>query len=246
MSDREVVTPMPSTHMGSVVLVHGAWHGGWCWQEVALKLEQRGRRTFAPTLSGLAHRRADLSREISADTHVNDVAQLIEALDLQHVTLVLHSYAGLLGPALLHRLGSRLTEIAWLEAVIPTPGQAMLELTTPEAAARYVEAAATQGEGWWMPLPDVAQFQLPSPEMAQAVARQLTPQPFRTFSEPVTLPQADVTAFPGRYLLASDRNPQPYLRYAAVASAAGWPVVQAPGGHLMMLTNSDAVVDFLT
>jgi len=230
---------------GPVVLVHGAWHGGWCWHEVAEKLERLGRRTYAPTLSGLAHRSAGLNSEISADTHVNDVAQLVEALDLQHVTLVLHSYAGLLGPALLERLRPRLVEIVWLEAVIPTPGQPMLELTTPEAATRYVKAAATEGEGWWMPPPDAAQFQLPSPQMQQAVASQLTPQPFRTFSEPVTLPQANVANFPGRYLLASDREPQPYLKYAAIARAAGWPVAEAPGGHLMMLTNSDAVVDFL-
>lgn len=235
----------PKNH-GPLVLVHGAWHGGWCWREVADKLERQGRRCYAPTLSGLAHRRAGLSRETSADTHVDDVASLIEALDLRGVTLVLHSYAGLLGPALLHRLRERLVEIAWLEAVIPSPGQPMLELTTPEAAARYVAQATSRGEGWWMPPPDVAQFQLPSDEMAQAVARQLTPQPLRSFAEPVTAPQAEVRGFPGRYLLASDRSPQPYLRYAAIAREAGWPVAEAPGGHLMMLTNSDAVVDFLS
>src|SRR6218665_3501504 len=99
---------MSTKNNGPVVLVHGAWHGGWCWHEVAGKLERLGRRTYAPTLSGLAHRRAGLTRDISADTHVHDVAQLIEALDLQRGTLVLHSYAGLLGPALLHRLLSHL------------------------------------------------------------------------------------------------------------------------------------------
>src|SRR6218665_4091856 len=103
---------MGTKENGPLGLVHGAWHGGWCWHEVAGKLERLGRRTYAPTLSGLEHRRAGLTRDISADTHVNDVAQLIEALDLQRVTLVLHSYAVLLGPALLERLRSLLVEIA--------------------------------------------------------------------------------------------------------------------------------------
>lgn len=236
---------MEQANKGPVVLVHGAWHGGWCWHEVADKLEHQGRKVYAPTLSGMAHRRAGLHRDISADTHVVDIASLVEALDLKDVTLVLHSYAGLLGPALLHRLDGRLKEIAWLEAVIPSPGMPMLELTTPEAAARYTRLAASEGEGWWMPPPSATQFQLPTSEMQQYVDQHLTPQPFRTFSEPVTLPQADVRAFPGRYMLASDRNPQPYLRYAAIATDAGWPVLEAPGGHLMMLTNSDAVVNFL-
>ena len=237
---------MEATNKGPVVLVHGAWHGGWCWHEVATKLESQGRKVYAPTLSGMAHRRHELNPDITADTHVDDIATLIEALDLRQVTLVLHSYAGLLGPALLHRLQMRIHEIAWLEAVIPSTGKPMLELTTPEAAARYVQAAASEGEGWWMPAPSAALFQLPTPEMEQAVAQQLTPQPFRTFSEPVTLPQADVTATWGRYLLASDRSPQPYLKYAAIARDAGWPVIEATGGHLMMLTNSDAVVAFLS
>lgn len=236
---------MDARNKGPVVLVHGAWHGGWCWHEVAAQLERQGRKVYAPTLSGMAHRRHGLHRGITADTHVQDVADLIEALDLRQVTLVLHSYAGLLGPALLHRLQDRLHEIAWLEAVIPSPGKPMLALTTPEAAARYVRAAADEGEGWWMPAPSAAQFQLPTAEMEQALAQRLTPQPLRTFAEPVSLPQADVTAIRGRYLLASDRSPQPYLPYAAIAREAGWPVAQATGGHLMMLTNSDAVVDFL-
>ena len=236
---------MSTENKGPVVLVHGAWHGGWCWHEVVDKLERLGRKVYAPTLSGMAHRRAGLNKDISADTHVDDIATLVEALELADVTLVLHSYAGLLGPALLHRLQGRLTEIAWIEAVIPSPGMPMLELTTPKAAARYIQIAASEGEGWWMPPPSATQFQLPTSEMEKYVDHRLTPQPFRTFSEPVSLPQADVKAFPGRYLIASDRKPQPYLRYAAIATASGWPVRDAPGGHLMMLTNSDAVVNFL-
>ncbi len=236
---------MPSKNDAPIVLVHGAWHGGWCWSTVTQALEARGRRAYAPTLSGCGHRSHALSRDISADTHVNDVASLVEMLDLHDVTLALHSYAGLLGPALLARLRPRLAVIAWIEAVVPSPGEAMLELTTAEAAARYRHSAEKDGDGWWMPPPAVTQFNLPSAWLAEAVERQLTPQPLRTFSEPVTVPQEDVKEFPGRYLMASDRNPQPYERYAAIARTAGWPVQSVKGGHLLMLTNSSAVVDFL-
>ena len=228
----------------AVVLVHGAWPGGWCWQALAAELQSRGHAIYAPTLSGLAHRPA--TPEINADTHVNDVAQLIEVLDLQQVTLVLHSYAGLLGGALLHRLRPRLAQIAWLEAVLPSPGQSLLDLLPEPARQRYRQAAAEHGQGWLLPPPDVAQFGLPSPELAQTVASQLSAQPFRSFTEAISLPQADVLAFPGRYLLASDRPSQPYAGFADQARAAGWPVSQATGGHLLMLTNSIAVADFLS
>lgn len=227
------------------VLVHGAWHGGWCWAPVAQRLEAQGHRCYAPTLSGMAHRAAELTPEVDADTHARDIIALVEALDLRQVVLALHSYAGVLGPALLARLRERLLHIAWIEAVIPPPGAAMLELTLPEAARRYRTLAEQAGEGWWMPAPDASQFNLPDPALAAQVAAQLTRHPLRSFSEPLTLPQDDVFGFAGSGLFASDRQPAPYARYVAQARAAGWPVRETAGGHLLMLTQPDTVAQFL-
>lgn len=227
------------------VLVHGAWHGGWCWADVAEGLQAQGHRCFAPTLRGLAHRAPQLTAEISADTHVDDVASLVEALDLSDVVLALHSYAGLLGPALLARLRPRLRHIAWVEAVIPAPGRCMLDLIAPEAAEHYRQLCREQGEGWRLPPPDPAQFNLPDAAMAADIGHRLTPQPFRSFAEPVRAPQDDVLKFPGSYLFAGDRSPQPYAGYVAQAREAGWPVASLAGGHLLMLTQPRAVTDFL-
>lgn len=226
-----------------LLLVHGAWHGGWCWAELADELAQPSHPTYAPTLGGLRHRWP--SPEHNADTHVNELVQLVEALDLQALTLVLHSYAGLLVGALLHRLRPRLAQIVRIEAVLPSPGLSLLDLLPPAASERYRQAAVTQCGGWLLPSPDMAQFQVPSAALANRVARLLTAQPLRSFSQAISAPQDDVMAFPGRYLLASDRQPQPYARYADRTRAAGWPVSQVPGGHLMMLTNTRAVADFL-
>ena len=226
------------------VLVHGAWHGGWCWSEVAPTLEARGHRAFAPTLRGLAHRADAFGSDIDADAHVDDLASLVEALDLHDIVLVLHSYAGLLGPALLARLHSRLRHIAWIEAVVPCPGQPMLELVAPEAAARFARLACESADGR-LPVPDVAQFNLRDPALAERLSGCLTPHPLRTFTEPVRSAQADVTTFPGSYLIANDRDPQPYERFVPLAQHAGWPVVRVAGGHILMLTNPSAVIDFL-
>jgi len=230
---------------GTFVLVHGAWHGGWCWSPVAERLRAQGHACLAPTLRGLAHRRAALTPQLDADAHVDDVADLFEVLDLSDAVLVLHSYAGLLGPALLARLRCRLRHIAWIEAVLPAPGQRMLDLIVPEAAARYARTVRDSGDGWRMPPPDPLQFHLPQPGLAAEIADRLTPHPWRSFTHPVRAAQDDVLRFPGSYLLASDRDPQPYAGCAAQARAAGWTVRQAPGGHLLMLTQPDAVASFL-
>src|SRR5829696_434727 len=60
------------------VLVHGAWHGGWCWRRVADLLEAKGHKVYAPTLTGVADRSHLLSKSITLDTHILDVANLME------------------------------------------------------------------------------------------------------------------------------------------------------------------------
>lgn len=232
------------TH-ATFVLVHGAWHGGWCWDAVAGRLRAQGHACVAPTLRGLAHRRGALTPELDADDHVDDVASLVEALDLRQIVLVLHSYAGLLGPALQARLGPRIVHRCFIEAVIPTPGQCMLDLVAPAAARRFERAAHEHGDGWRLPPPDPAQFHLGGAIAADEVARRLTPHPWRSFTAPLRAPQADVLAHAGSYLLASDRDPQPYAGFAARADAAGWPVTRMAGGHLLMLTQPAALADYL-
>lgn len=171
-------------------------------------------------------------------------------LDLQGATLALHSYAGLLGPALLARSRSRLVHVAWIEAVIPAPGQTMRDLVLPAAADPYramAQAGDADGSGA-MAVPDAAQFNLPSAAMQTKVQAHLTPQLAATLVLTVRAPQADVRAFLGSYLIANDRDPQPYERFFETVRCAGWPLRRAAGGHLLMLmlTNPEAVFGFLT
>ena len=56
--------------MATFVLVHGAWHGGWCWRAVKTILEQAGQTVFAPTLTGLGDRSHLLSPDIDLDVHI--------------------------------------------------------------------------------------------------------------------------------------------------------------------------------
>ena len=81
--------------MATFVLVHGAWHGGWCWQKVVPFLEEASHEVYAPTLTGLAERAAELSPDVGLDTHIQDVVGLLQEKNLQGVILVGHSYGGM-------------------------------------------------------------------------------------------------------------------------------------------------------
>src|SRR5262245_43944588 len=61
----------PARH--TFVLVHGAWHGGWCWRRVADILERRGHKVYTPTLTGLGERSHLMTSSINLDTHIADV-----------------------------------------------------------------------------------------------------------------------------------------------------------------------------
>ena len=80
--------------MATFVLVHGAWHGSWCWKRVRKALQARGHEVFTPTLTGVAERSHLLSPHVNLDTHIEDVVNLIRWEDLSGVVLCGHSYGG--------------------------------------------------------------------------------------------------------------------------------------------------------
>ena len=76
------------------VLVHGAWHGGWCWRRVADLLQKGGHKVFTPTLTGVGERSHLMSKDIVLDTHITDIVNVIKWEDLNNICLVVHSYGG--------------------------------------------------------------------------------------------------------------------------------------------------------
>src|SRR5258708_22110253 len=75
------------------VLVHGAWHGGWCWRRVSDLLEKKGHKVFTPTMTGLGSCSHLISKDVNLTTHITDIANFIKWEKLTHIVLVRHSYA---------------------------------------------------------------------------------------------------------------------------------------------------------
>src|SRR5262245_65030540 len=90
----EAVPMSAQSKSGTFVLVHGAWHGGWCWKKLTPLLEDRGHRVLTPTLTGLGERAHLLSPAVDLATHLQDVTAVLESEDLREVIFVVHSYGG--------------------------------------------------------------------------------------------------------------------------------------------------------
>ena len=105
--------------MATFVLVHGAWHGGWCWRDVRAILESNGHLVCTPTRTGVGERSHLLSPAIDLDTHILDVANVLEWEELSDVVLVGHSYGGNVITGVADRMKDRLRHVVYLDAHLP-------------------------------------------------------------------------------------------------------------------------------
>ena len=90
------------------VLVHGAWHGGWCWRRVADRLEGKGHKVFTPTMTGLGDRSHLLNKDVNLATHITDIVNLLKWEDLKDIVLVGHSYGGLIISGVAEQAGDKI------------------------------------------------------------------------------------------------------------------------------------------
>src|ERR1700731_3226743 len=127
------------------VLVHGAWHGGWCWRRVADSLEQRGHKVFAQSLTGNGDRSHLLSKDVILDTHIADIVNLVKWEDLKEICLVAHSYGGWPASGALEEIHDRVAAIVWLDAFKPENGQKGTDFAS-DFSRKALEEAVAKGE----------------------------------------------------------------------------------------------------
>ncbi|MDB5892128.1 MAG: alpha/beta hydrolase [Polaromonas sp.] len=202
--------------MANFVLVHGAWHGGWCWQRVTAALQQQGHRVFAVTLTGLGERAHLLSPAITLETHINDVLGVIEAEELHDVVLAVHSYAGMIGTAVADRLGdpalaaphgaqplaatrqTRIRHLVYVDAVVPKPGESWS--STQSAATQQQRLSAAQASAdFSFPPPDPEVFGLKDADHAWVKRRQ-TPHPGKTYQALLDFDMHRLAAIPRTFV----------------------------------------------
>jgi len=104
--------------MATFVLVHGAWHGSWCWKRVRRALQARGHEVFTPTLTGVGERSHLLSRHVNLDTHIGDVVNLIRWEELSDVVLCGHSYGGCVVSGVADRVPNPIGALVYLDAFL--------------------------------------------------------------------------------------------------------------------------------
>ncbi len=184
--------------MRHFLLVHGAWHGAWCWQRVLPGLLQKGHRAHAVTLTGVGERAHLLAPGIDLETHIQDVTAAMDAEELTDVVLVVHSYAGMLGTAVADRRPERLSHLVYLDAVLPKPGESWS--STHASATRNARLEAAQAHPLHaFPAPDPAVFGLSDADHAWVKRRQ-TPHPAAPYTHILNFDPKRVARVPRTFI----------------------------------------------
>jgi pimeloyl-ACP methyl ester carboxylesterase len=222
-----------------IVLVHGAWHGGWCWRRVAPRLEAAGHTVTCPTLTGLGERRHLMSRSVSLTTHIEDVVQHIESEELMDVVLVAHSYGGFVASGAVEHLGPRLSHLVLLDAFHPLNGETVNAYAGEAASAERAEQAARDPLWNIAPLPAAA-FGVTDAADAAWIERRLSPQPVGTYTEPIRI-ERGTRHLARRTYLSCDDPALPVLddTRARIRADASWRYVGLPVPHDAMVTHPE-------
>src|SRR5947209_20551666 len=170
--------------MATFVLVHGAWHGGWCWQKVIPFLEAAGHEVYAPTLTGLAERASELTPEVGLDTHIQDIVSLLEEKNLQGVILVGHSYSAMVITGVVDQVPERIAHLVYLDTFVPRNGESMADIS-PLVIRLLRQQAQAHGDGW--KINPRGTYGVTREPDRSCVLRSVTAPPLKTFEQPLLL-----------------------------------------------------------
>jgi pimeloyl-ACP methyl ester carboxylesterase len=230
--------------IGTYVLVHGAWHGGWCWAKVARLLRDAAQEVYTPTLTGLGER-AHLARpEIDLETHIQDVVAMLEAEELRQVTLVGHSYGGMVISGVAARTSGRIAHLVYLDAIVAEAGKTLLDYLSPERTQAVRDGAQAHGEGWKVPPFPPERFGVTSQRDTEWLTKHLVPQPLRTFEQP--LPVAGGDKLKRSYVYCSKPASGTFDQFAErLRDDRKWTFHEVKTGHDAMVTAPGEIAKIL-
>lgn len=230
--------------MTTFVLVHGAWGGAHTWRGVRPRLWSAGHSVFTPSLTGVGERAHLTSPHVNLSVHVHDVVNTILYEDLTDIVLVGFSYGGMVVTGTLAHIADRVRELVYLDAFVPADGQSAMELFGMGGLS-----ATTLGETWEIPPVDRA---YDDPAQAEFAEPRRTPQPLRTLTEAVWLPQP-LESYPfGRTFIKALGDPRPEVGYDVFWAAADryrehpdWRYLEHPSNHMIPQNDPDGLTAIL-
>lgn len=228
------------------VLLHGAFHGGWCWARVAARLIEAGHRVSTPTQTGLGERRHLMSERITVETFITDLVNHLIAEEIEDAVMVGHSFGNVATSGAADRVPERIGRLVYLDSRLIQSGQCAFDTQPPEVVAARIAAARAFDGGKSCPPPPAESFGIPPGPDADWVNRRLTPQPMGVFSSVLRLAGPLGNHLPTTYIGCTAPYYGTQAEYHALARRQpGWGWAELATGHDAMVTAPDALAALL-
>ncbi|MFZ1991150.1 MAG: alpha/beta hydrolase [Alphaproteobacteria bacterium] len=214
----------------TIVIVHGAWVGGWRWRPVADMLIDRGHHVFTPTLTGLGERAHLTSPAVNLSLHALDIANVIKYEQLKNVLLVGHSYGGMpISVAAELVPEGTIQSLMYVDAFFPEDGESLNDLVPGEPHV------PDDPRDYLVPPPrrNVVGFNAHMQAKARATYEELrTPQSVYCFTEKAKLTGARERIAQKTYVLATGYENDTFTKFAEkLRGRQGWRVEEMPYTH---------------
>lgn len=230
----------------NIVLIHGAWHGGWGWKRLVPLLRGAGHDVFTPTLTGLGERAHLAGPQVDLETHIRDVLGVLEAEELEDVMLLGHSYGGMVVTGVADRAPQRIARLVYLDAFVPEDGKSLMDYVVPERGARFREEGERSG---FVSPPPPSLWGHADPKGADWAwtARRDRPHPFACMRQPVRLGNAAALArIPKAFVYCSSPATGSFDQFAArYRDQPGWRTFELATGHDAMILAPEALAAIL-
>ena len=176
------------------ILVHGTWHGGWVWQDVANRLRAMCHHVYTPTCTGCGERLHLSGPNVGLATHITDIAQVLKFEDLEHVILVGHSFSGITITGVADRCRERINRFVFFDALVPREGRMSGVPRDPETGdfpdwwkAREQHFIDGYQMDLWQDYPMEMLVPNTYPEEAAKLKRLITPHPAKQWTDELVL-----------------------------------------------------------
>jgi len=232
------------------VLVHGAAHGAWCWEDVAKRLEAKGGRVVALDLPGHGRRAAEAGRA-SVAAYARAVADRMALEGVSRAILVGHSMGGVVIAKAAELVPDRIAHLVFVAAVALPHGASVMEAHIgPSGRAAFLGLAAGSGGRTLVFPASMAKARwlgdLPAshPAIGRALAA-ITPQPLRPFLEPVDLRVFYTLSIPRTYIRCRRDAAVPPAKAAEYAARLGVTPIDLDSDHDPMLSAPEELARLL-
>ena len=219
----------------TIVIVHGAWGGAWAFKKVDAMLRQKGFEVYRPQLTGQGDRVHLARPDIGLSTHIDDVVNAILYEDLRDITLVGHSYGGMVISGVADRVPDRIKRLVYLDAMVPNDGDSVTNMMP--GGGDFIKQM-TKGD--YIVPPWVKPDQPPPHDVPQAL---------KTFTDTIALKSDAARKLPATYILTVEKGKEAkdddFFRQSQRAKERGWTMLQLTSDHNPQWSATEALVEML-